>query len=221
MVGTQTGFLTQSVPQPKSPPGFRNAAPSFDCTVRSLQPHSPCVPKVMLAWISIQYVTRTQDCSRSQVCRKSSSNLYDWYVCRAKNLCAGKASAVGVDKDIPIGGRSGAIEVYAIGVDRVHIPSLAAGYNEVVSKIGARVRKIGKRRRQGGDACIVVVLIVKNCLHTFRPWWNADRTGACGTAASQWKLRNARQGRSTADVIAKLRLVARILGLGELPLADQ
>ena len=96
------------------------------------------------------------------------------------------------------------------------------GHLEVVSEIGARVRKIGKRRGQGGDACIVVVLIVKNSLHTFWPWWNADRTRAGGTAASQWNLRDARQGRSTADVIAKLCLVARsfVLG-GELTLADQ
>src|SRR5438552_16797975 len=53
-VGTQTGFLTQLVPHPNAPPGFRNAAPLLACTVRSVQRHSPSVPKVMLAWISIQ-----------------------------------------------------------------------------------------------------------------------------------------------------------------------
>ena len=75
---------------------------------------------------------------------------------------------------------------------------------------------------QGGSAPSVIVLIVKNCLHTFRLWRNDDRTGADGTNASQRNLRDARQGRSTADVIAKLCLVARILALrSELPLADQ
>src|SRR5206468_3078205 len=39
---------------PKLPPGFCHAAGELDCTVRSVQPHSPCVAKVILAWISIQ-----------------------------------------------------------------------------------------------------------------------------------------------------------------------
>ena len=34
---------------PKPPPGFRQTAALFDVAVRSLQPHSPSVLKVMLA----------------------------------------------------------------------------------------------------------------------------------------------------------------------------
>ncbi len=41
---------------PKPPIGFRQAAALFDVTVRSVHPHSPSVLKVMLGWISTQYV---------------------------------------------------------------------------------------------------------------------------------------------------------------------
>ena len=49
-------FAVQVGQTPNPPPGFWKAALLPVCVMRSVQPHSPCVPKVMLAWISIQYV---------------------------------------------------------------------------------------------------------------------------------------------------------------------
>lgn len=48
-------FRVQVGQKPQPPPRFRQAAPWLDCTVRSVQPHCWLL-KVMLAWISIQYV---------------------------------------------------------------------------------------------------------------------------------------------------------------------
>ena len=55
-VGMQTVFTVQVGQKPNPPPGFCQAAGLFDCTVRSVQPHSPFGLKVILAWISTQYV---------------------------------------------------------------------------------------------------------------------------------------------------------------------
>jgi hypothetical protein len=66
---TQLGFTTQSLPPEhiKAPPGLRNAAPLFDCTVRSVHPHSPFVVKFRFACTDTQYVPalRVQNCGRS------------------------------------------------------------------------------------------------------------------------------------------------------------
>ena len=55
---TQLGFTTQPLApgHAKPPPGLRNAAPLFDCTVRSLHPHSPYCVKFMFACTDTQYV---------------------------------------------------------------------------------------------------------------------------------------------------------------------
>jgi hypothetical protein len=51
----QVVFRVQIGQKPQPPPGFRQAAPWLDCTVRSVQPHCWEL-KVRLAWTSIQYV---------------------------------------------------------------------------------------------------------------------------------------------------------------------
>src|SRR6266404_6955829 len=71
-----------------------------------------------------------------QVCREGSAHLYDWNVGRAENLRAGKSRVVGVNEDIPIGSRSEAVEVCPIGVNRLDIPSLTSGHDEVIRQIG-------------------------------------------------------------------------------------
>src|SRR6266487_2928135 len=55
-VGMQMVFTVQVGHIPKPPPGFCQAAGPFDCTVRSVQPHSPFGLKVILPCISTQYV---------------------------------------------------------------------------------------------------------------------------------------------------------------------
>ena len=52
----QVSFVFHVGQIPKPPPGFCQAAELLDCTVRSVQPHSPWVPKFRLAWISMKYV---------------------------------------------------------------------------------------------------------------------------------------------------------------------
>src|SRR5262249_20450708 len=82
---------------------------------------------------------RSEDCSRREVCRESSSHLCNWDVRRTEDLSAGKSGAVGVNEDIPVGGRSGTIKVDPVSIDRLHIPRLTAGYDEVVCEISAEV----------------------------------------------------------------------------------
>jgi hypothetical protein len=55
-VGMHVNFAVHVGQTPNPPPGFCQAAGELDSTVRSVQPHSPCVAKSMLGWISIQYV---------------------------------------------------------------------------------------------------------------------------------------------------------------------
>src|SRR5437773_12529014 len=54
-VEMQVSFAVQVGQIAKPPPGFCHAPGPLDCTVRSVQPDSPCVAKSRLAWISIQY----------------------------------------------------------------------------------------------------------------------------------------------------------------------
>jgi hypothetical protein len=58
VVATQVVFSTQPLPpgHAKPPPGFSNAAPLFDCTVRSVHPHCPFGVKFMFACTDTQYV---------------------------------------------------------------------------------------------------------------------------------------------------------------------
>ena len=61
-------------------------------------------------------------------------------------MSSGKSPAFGVNENIPVGGRSRAVEVHTVSIDRLHIPRLTPGYDEVVCEISAEVRKI----REGG-----------------------------------------------------------------------
>ena len=54
--GMQVVFKVHVWQKPKRPPGFCQAAPWFDCTVRSVQTQTPSGRNVILAWISTQYV---------------------------------------------------------------------------------------------------------------------------------------------------------------------
>ena len=54
--GMHVVFKVHVWQKPKRPPGFCQAAPWFDCTVRSVQTHTPSGRNVILAWISTQYV---------------------------------------------------------------------------------------------------------------------------------------------------------------------
>lgn len=54
--GTHVVFRAQVAHSPTPPPGFCQAAPWFDCTMRSVHIHAPLGINIMLAWISTQYV---------------------------------------------------------------------------------------------------------------------------------------------------------------------
>ena len=70
--------------------------------------------------------------------------------------------------------RSGAVEIYAIGVDRLHIPSLTCGHHKIIGEIGAKVGKVVERRRQAGGAPSIVVLIIEDYLRSLRTWRALD-----------------------------------------------
>jgi len=67
-----------------------------------------------------------------QAYREGGADYDDWLVRRTENLRARKAAAVGINENIPIGGRARSKTVPAIGVNRLHIPSLTCGYDKVV-----------------------------------------------------------------------------------------
>ena len=102
----------------------------------------------------------SKDGRRDEVYRKSRADYRDCGVQNAVNLRAGKSRAVSVNEDIPTVGRSEAVKVYPIGVDRLHVPSLTTGHNEVVSEIGTEGREIIESRGQSRVSSSVVVLIV-------------------------------------------------------------
>jgi hypothetical protein len=67
-----------------------------------------------------------------QVYREGGADYHDWLLGRAENLRARKAAAVGINENIPIDGRARPKSVSAVGVNRLHIPSLACWYDKVV-----------------------------------------------------------------------------------------
>ena len=86
----------------------------------------------------------------------------------AVNLRAGKSGIICIKKYIPIDGWSRPIEIHAIRVDRLHIPSLTCRHDKVVGQIGIVSMKVGERVGQGGVDSSVIVLIVQNCLRRSR-----------------------------------------------------
>ena len=97
---------------------------------------------------------------RSQVYRERRAHYRDWLVQSAVDLRAGKTPAVGVNEDIPIEGRSCAVEVHPVGIDRLHIPSLTSGHDKVVGQIGAKGREVVERRAQRGISPGIIVLVI-------------------------------------------------------------
>src|SRR5437588_8159481 len=77
----------------------------------------------------------------------------------AVNLRAGKSGIICIKKYIPIDGWSRPIEIHAIRVDRLHIPSLTCRHDKVVGQIGIVSMKVGERVGQGGLHSSVIVLI--------------------------------------------------------------
>ena len=121
---------------------------------------------------------------------------------RAVNLRARKTTAVGVNEDIPIESRSGAIEINPIGVDRLHIPSLTSGHHKIVSKIALKSGKSSNVADKVACACSVVVLIIENDLRSFRRWRNRDHMR--GRSATRFKEpAKCAAGWSRADIIAE------------------
>ena len=131
---------------------------------------------------------RAEDRSRSEVYGEGGADHRDWLVQSAVNLRARKSAAVGVNEDIPIGGRSRAIEIQSIGVDRLDIPSLTSRHDKVVGEIGAEGGKVGKRRGQAGRASSIVVLIVENYLRSSRRARNGHPAYSDG-GAGDWECR--------------------------------
>jgi hypothetical protein len=105
-----------------------------------------------------------------QIYRKHAAALHCWLVCRAVNLCARKAGAVGVKEDIPIGRTYAiivrAIEVRPLSINRLHVPVLASWHDKVISEIGVVRRRVAKCCRHRAVGPGIVVLIVKNYLRT-------------------------------------------------------
>ena len=71
---THAVFSTQSVLEHiKAPPGLRNAAPLFDCTARSAQPHCPFGVKFMFAWNDNQKIPELSE-------QKPGRSMLNWPV---------------------------------------------------------------------------------------------------------------------------------------------
>src|SRR5262249_31339656 len=96
-----------------------------------------------------------------QVYCEGSADNHDWLVRRAENLRARKAAAVAINENIPIGRGARPKSIGAIGVYRLHIPSLTRGDNKVVGEISTKVRKVRKHRRPCRNGASVVVLVVE------------------------------------------------------------
>ena len=58
--------------------------------MRSVQPHSPCGVKVILAWISTQYVPAAEDRRDGQVYREGGADYRDWLVVALKICVPGR-----------------------------------------------------------------------------------------------------------------------------------
>ena len=89
--------------------------------------------------------TRIQQSRCRQVYGERAAVLHVGLMSRAVNPCARKSSIICIKKYIPIDGWSRPIEIHAIRVDRLHIPSLTRRHDKVVRQIGIGRRKIGER----------------------------------------------------------------------------
>jgi len=123
-----------------------------------------------------------------QVYRERRSDYRDRLIERAENLSARKSTAVGVNENIPIGGRSRALEVSPVRINRLHIPSLPCRHNKIVSQIGAKGGEVGERCRPRVVGGSVIVLIIENYLRKVRVWQNPERANADSATGGGGKL---------------------------------
>ena len=156
MVGTHTGFLTQSAAREATA-----RVPECRAVIRLHCPIGP-TPFSLCAKGHVGldlYPIRawSEDRRRGQVYREGRANLRHRLVQRAVNLRARKRAAVAVNENIPIGGRSGAVEIHPIGIDRLHVPSLTSRHHKVVGQIGIEGGKVGEGRGQRGVGTVIVV----------------------------------------------------------------
>src|SRR5947208_3084317 len=133
--------------------------------------------------------TGSEYCRSGQVYGERASVLLDWLMSRAVNLRPRKACVVGIKKYIPIDCRSRPVEIHAIRVDRLHIPSLSCRHDKVVRQIGVGRRKIGERGGHGDVFSGVIVLVIEGCLRRSRQRWSEHNV--CAKSATG-ELRNSR-----------------------------
>ncbi len=76
--------------QPVSNPlsGFRQAAPLFDCTVRTVQPHWPAGLKFCRARTATQYVPAAliETALGIEITKSPPEPLYDWLIRQARSV---------------------------------------------------------------------------------------------------------------------------------------
>jgi hypothetical protein len=100
------------------------------------------------------------------------------------DLRARKAGTVSVEMDVETVGWPRAVEVHAVDVDRLQIPSFASGNDEVVGQfVIKRIIRAFEVLRRGGIGSGVIVLVVKNHLRSVRRWQysNFRETGDAGS----------------------------------------